>query len=109
VLHLKDEDQVEWLDRSRAESWTPRKLSTEIQAATAEPGKTAMRFWLVVECGTQNRMEKLAEKLTADGYTVKRQEKLSKVKVIKRKKKEPVTAKKKRSGDRPRNQKPKKA
>ncbi len=109
VVKLDDEKQRDWLDRSRAEGWTPRKLSTEIAAASAEPGKTAMRFWLVIECGTQARMEKLAEKLTADGYTVKRQEKLSKVKVVKRQKKEPVTAKKKRSGERPRNQRPKKA
>ncbi len=109
VLALNDDQQVEWLDKSRAESWTARKLAAEVAQAIAGPGKTSMRFWLVVECGTEARRDKLADELSVKGYTIKKQEKLSKVAKPKRKKKEPVTAKKKRSGERPRNQRPKKA
>ncbi len=108
VVGLKTEEQEEWLDKARAEDWPARKLSSEIASAKAG-GKTVMRFWLVVECGTEARRDKLAGELTTRGFSIKKQEKLAKVKLAKRKKKEPVTAKKKRSGERPRNQRPKKA
>ncbi len=93
VAGLKDEDQVEWLDKSRADDWSARKLSSEIASSKAEPGKTVMRFWLVVECGTEAKRDKLAEELTREGFTIKKQEKLSKVKKPKKAKKGPITAK----------------
>ncbi len=103
VADLKDEEQAEWLDRSRAESWSAGKLANEIRASKAGEGKTVMRFWLVVECGTEARRDKLADELGPRGYTVKRQEKLSKVAKPKKARKGPVTAQKKHKGTPKRN------
>lgn len=103
VVGLKDEEQAEWLDRSRAESWSAGKLANEIRASKAGEGKTVMRFWLVVECGTEARRDKLADELGPRGYTVKRQEKLSKVAKPKKARKGPVTAQKKHKGTPKRN------
>lgn len=100
VARLKEDDQVEWLDKSREGDWSSRKLATEIGVAAAK-GKTTVKFWLIVECGTEARQEKLAEKLTAEGYGVKKQDKVVKVAKAKKPKKEkrgPVTAQKKRRG-----------
>lgn len=97
VVNLKSDKQVEWLDKSRGEGWSARKLATELAKAAAG-GKTVMRFWLVVECGTEAKRDKLAETLTADGFAVKRQEGMKKVRKPKRAKKGPVTAQKKRRG-----------
>ncbi len=95
---LEDDKQVEWLDRSRADDWSARKLATEIAQEQAGPGKTTMRWWLVVECSTEARRDKLAEELGPRGYTVKKQEKLTKVPKPKKAKKGPVTAKGKPAG-----------
>ncbi len=110
VAHLPDEDQVEWLDRARAggstsgadEPWSARKLATEIGKAEAG-GKTVMRWWLVVECGTEAKRDKLADRLEGEGYGVKKSEKLSKVAKPKRKKKAAITAQKKHKGAPKRN------
>jgi hypothetical protein len=98
VAPLKSaERQVEWLDRARGENWSPRKLATEIEKANAT-GKTELKFWLVVgPIPTEAKMETLAKKVEADGYGVKRQEKLKKVKTAKKAKKA-ITARKKRAG-----------
>lgn len=93
---LKLEKQVEWLDKSRAEDWSARKLATELGKAAAN-GKTVMRFWLVVECGTEAKRDALGKKLESEGFIVKRQEKLKKVAKPKREKKGPVTARMKRA------------
>lgn len=108
VAHLKPEEQLEWLDKSRAggstsgadEPWSARKLAAEIAKANAEEGKTIMRWWLVVECGTEAKRDKLAERLEGEGFGIKKQEKLAKVPKAKkaRKKKGEVTAQKKRRG-----------
>ncbi len=103
VAKLAKEDQITWLDKARAEDWSARKLASEM-AAAAGGGKTAMRFWLVVECGTEAKRNKLADRLEAEGHSVKRQEALRKVKKAKRKKKGPITAQKKRRGPTPLNQ-----
>lgn len=95
VCHLLKEEQVEWLDKARGEDWSARKLSSEVQAAAAVKGKTVMKFWLVVECGTEAKRDTLASRLTSEGFSIKKQEKLVKVKKAK---KGPVTAQKKRKG-----------
>lgn len=104
VARLKPEDQVEWLDKARGadEPWSARKLQSEIAQALAE-GKTIMRWWLVVECGTEAKRDKLADELGPRGYIVKRQEKLARVKTPKRKKKSVVTAQKRQKGAPKRN------
>ncbi len=106
VAPLKPDAQVEWLDRSRGEDWSARKLASEIAQATSD-GKTVMRWWLVVECGTEAKRDKLADELGPRGYTVKKQEKMAKVpkaKKAKRAMKGPVTAQKKHKGAPKRNQ-----
>ena len=98
VAALKVEDQVDWLDRSRADDWTARKLANEIAQAKAD-GKTVMRWWLVVECGSEAKRNKLADDLEArGGFIIKKQEKMAKVAKPKRKKKGPITAQKKHKG-----------
>ncbi len=102
VVGVKDpEKQVEWLDRARAEAWSARKLASEIAQAGAN-GKSVMRWWLVVEAGTEAKRDKLADRLEVEGFTVKRQEKLKKIEKPKREKKaaKVVTARK-RSSKRP--------
>lgn len=96
VAALKVEKQIEWLDKSRAEDWSARKLATEI-GKVANGGKTVVRYWLVVECGTEAKRDKLAEELGAKGFIVKRQEAIKKVPKPKREKKT-VTAQKKHRG-----------
>ena len=103
VIGLKAEEQEEWLDKSRAEDWSSRKLSTEIAKAKSD-GKSVMRWWLVVECGTEAKRDKLAERLEGEGFGIKRQEKLAKVPKAKRARKGPVTAQKKHKGAPKRNQ-----
>ncbi len=104
VARLTPEDQVEWLDKARGadEPWSARKLQSEIAQALAE-GKAVMRWWLVVECGTEAKRDKLADELGPRGYTVKRQEKLARVKTPKQKKKAAVTAQKRQKGAPKRN------
>lgn len=97
VAGLKVEQQVEWLDKSRADDWSARKLATEI-GKDAAGGKTVVRYWLVVECGTEAKRDKLAEDLGAKGFTVKKQEAMKKVPKPKKAKKGPVTAQKKHRG-----------
>lgn len=94
VVRLPEPEQFEWLDRARSEDWSARKLASEIAQSKAK-GKTVMKFWLIVECGTEARMEKLAAELVPKGYNVKRQEKLRKVA---KEKKGPVTAQRKHKG-----------
>jgi hypothetical protein len=96
VANLKAEQQVEWLDKARGEDWSARKLQTEIAKAGAQ-GKTVMRWWLVVECGTEAKRDALGDKLERDGYGVKRQEAMRKVPKPKKVKKGPVTARAKRA------------
>ena len=96
VAHLKEDKQIEWLDKARGDAWSVRKMSSEVQQAAAK-GKTVMRFWLVVECGTEAKRDKLAEKLEAEGFGVKRQEAMRKVAKPKKAKKD-VTAQKRRKG-----------
>lgn len=95
VSRLPAEQQTEWLDRARAEGWSARKLGSEVAQAQAD-GKTVMRWWLIVEAGTEHKRDTLADRLEGEGFTVKRQEKMAKV--PKRAKKGLVTAKKKRQG-----------
>jgi hypothetical protein len=97
VANLKAEQQVEWLDKARGEDWSARKLQTEIAKAGAQ-GKTVMRWWLVVECGTEAKRDGLAKRLEGDGFAVKRQEALKKVPKPKRAKKGPVTAQRRQRG-----------
>jgi hypothetical protein len=96
VAALKAEKQVEWLDKARGEGWSARKLQTALAQAGAQ-GKTVMRFWLVVECGTEAKRDALGEKLEREGYGVKRQEAMRKVPKQKKSKKGPVTARAKRA------------
>jgi hypothetical protein len=103
VAGLKPEAQAEWLDKSRAEDWSARKLASELAGALAEPGKTTMRWWLVVETKTEALRDKLAEELEGRGHGVKRQEKLTKVAKPKRGKKAEVTAQRKHKGAPKRN------
>lgn len=99
VSGLKDKaTQEEWLDKSRAEDWSARKLRSEIEASGAEPGKTTMRWWLVVECKTESLRDKVADELKARGHSVKKQEKLSKAPKPKKAKRGPVTAQRKHKG-----------
>jgi hypothetical protein len=102
VAVLPHEEQLEWLDKARAEAWSARKLASEVAQAKAG-GKTVMRFWLVVECGTEARRDKLADRLEGEGYGVKRSEKLAKAPKVKRAKKGPVTAQRKQRGAPKRN------
>jgi hypothetical protein len=97
VAKLAQPQQIEWLDRARGEDWSARKLSSEL-ASFAAQGKTQMRFWLVVECGTEAKRDKLADQLSAQGFTIKKQEALRKVPKPKKAKKGPVTAQRKHKG-----------
>ncbi len=78
VAKLATPQQVEWLDKARGEDWSARKLASELAQFGAK-GKTQMRFWLVVECGTEARRDKLAGQLEAQGFSIKKQEALRKV------------------------------
>jgi hypothetical protein len=97
VAALKAEKQAEWLDKARAEGWSARKLQTALAQAGAQ-GKTVMRFWLVVECGTEAKRDALGDKLEREGYGVKRQEAMRKVPKPKKAKKGPVTAQRRQRG-----------
>ncbi len=103
VAGLTPEAQVEWLDRAREDDWTARKLASELAQAKAG-GKVVMRWWLVVECGTEEKREKLAEDIEArGGFIVKRQEKLARERKAPKAKAGPLTAQKKRRGAPKRN------
>jgi hypothetical protein len=97
VAKMATPQQIEWLDKARESDWSARKLANEIAIFGAE-GKTVMRWWLVVECGTEAKRDKLAEELGPRGYIVKKQEKMQKVPKPKKAKKEAVTAQRKHRG-----------
>jgi len=89
------EKQREWLERSRGEDWTARKLATEIAMATLD-GKTFMKWFLVVDTPSEAKRDKLAEQLQADGWTVSKKEAVKKAPKAKKAKKE-VTARAKKA------------
>jgi hypothetical protein len=91
VAGLDTGAQLQWLDRARAEDWSPRKLATEIGLATAD-GKTFMRWLLVVDGQTEAKRDKLADRLAGEGFTASKRDALKKVPKPKKAKKQ-VTAK----------------
>ncbi len=97
VAKLATPQQLEWLDKARADDWSARKLASEL-AQFAAQGKTTMRFWLVVECGTEAKRDRLADRLEGEGFSIKKQEALRKVAKPKKERKGPVTAQRKRKG-----------
>lgn len=105
VARLDPDAQRDWLEKARVaeQPWSARKMASEIAQAKAD-GKHGMRWWLVVECGTEAKRDKLADELGPRGYNCKRQEKLVRLKPEpKRKKKAAVTAQKRQKGAPKRN------
>ena len=91
VAKLPDEQQVEWLDRATAEDWSAGKLKTEMSLAGA--AKTFLQWMCVVDCGTENKRDKLADRLEGEGFTVLKRDKVKKQPKPKKAKKGEVTAK----------------
>lgn len=93
VAFLSPAKQKEMLTKAHQEDWSPAKLKTEIASAT-ESGKQSLRFWLIVQCGTEAKQEKLSAELEKEGYVVvkksgvKREKKAPKPRASK--KKQPV-------------------
>jgi hypothetical protein len=76
VAKLADEVQVEWLERARSEGWSAGKLRTEL--AKEGKAKTFLQWFCVVDCGTEAKRDKLAEKLEGEGFTVLKRDKVKK-------------------------------
>jgi hypothetical protein len=101
VAALTHEQQRKWLLKAATgdgtDHWTVDKLKKEM--AAAGEGKTKTRFWLVIECGGEQKQMKLAERLEAEGFIVVRKSGVKKVATTPRKRKaaKTVTARKRRA------------
>lgn len=101
VAKLKPEQQEEFLRRAAEEDWSVPKLKTEITAANAAGGKSAMRFLLIVDCKTEPGQGKLAKELEGRGLSVTSRSGLKREPKAKKKgkaKRGEVTAQKRKKG-----------
>lgn len=96
VASLTPLKQRKWLEKAREEDWSVAKLKSEV-AASEDGGKHALKFIVVCVLPTEAKMNKVAEQLEAEGYTVTKRTAVA-TKERKRAKKHEITARKRRGG-----------
>lgn len=95
VAALKPPAQRKWLEKTVEGDWKIARLKMEI--VKAGEGHSSMRFFLIVDCITEARQEKLQQQLEADGFSVTVRSGLKRSKKVKAKRgKKEVTARARR-------------
>lgn len=96
VAALRPDQQRKFLEESRAEDWSVSKLKVQIASKTEE-GRSKLRFFLLIDAGSEAKRDKLAERMEADGYKVVKKDIVKRAAKPKKEKKA-VTAKSKGKG-----------
>jgi len=96
VAGLKAKDQEKYLQLALDNDWSPSKLKAEVDGIGAA-AETALKFVLVVDCGTEKKQAEVKADLEKQGLAVTVRTSVKKAPKPAKPKKE-VTAKKKRTG-----------
>lgn len=96
VAGLKAKDQDKYLQLALDNDWSPSKLKSEVDGIGAS-AESALKFILVVECGTEKKQAEVKAELEKQGLAVTVRTSVKKAAKPAKAKKE-ITAKKKRTG-----------
>jgi hypothetical protein len=71
VAALAPEDQSKWLDKCETEQLSREQLRVQLKHAKGEQTGQAVELWLMVKCSSLDDQTQLADKMRAEGRSVK--------------------------------------